>query len=205
MIVPRFSGQDIWVSFSIYKTRRPAAGTTFKGGLSHWAKLQQELRLLLRDSSITVLSTIFDYYAFPDDAPGMADRPHGSPQDRVTHVERALLQAIDHKRFLPHLAHHQLEAWVLADCVQLGEMMGDSESAENLHRMVQQEGGPELVDDGVQTAPSKRIINAFPQYRKTIDGPRVIAAAGLDSIRQSCPHADKWLTDVENRLQVLHP
>jgi hypothetical protein len=35
------------------------------------------LQLLLRDSSTTVLTTMLDYYAFPGDAPGMADRPHG--------------------------------------------------------------------------------------------------------------------------------
>lgn len=121
---------------------------------------------------------------------------------RVTHVERALLMAMDDKRFLPHLVLHEVEAWVLADCARLGEVMGDSETADGLHRIVLQEGGPELVDDGVQTAPSKRIINAYPGYRKTIDGPQVIADVGLDSITKSCPHADKWLTEVEAKLKA---
>jgi hypothetical protein len=54
------------------------------------------------------------------------------------------------------------------------------------------ESGPELVNDGVDTAPSKRILNAYPQYAKTIHGPLVIAEAGLDAIRSTCPHTDDW-------------
>jgi hypothetical protein len=201
VIVPYLSSSKTWVSSSIYTTKRPAGGPAFKGGLSRWPKLERELRRLLQDSSTTVLTTMFDYYAFPEDAPGMADRPHGSPHDRVRHVEQALFKEIGDKRFLPNLVLHEIEAWVLADCGRLGELMGDAEPATGLHRVVQQESGPELVDDGVDTAPSKRILNAYPRYTKTSDGPLVIADAGLDLIRQSCPHADQWLMNVEARLR----
>jgi hypothetical protein len=66
---------------------------------------------------------------------------------------------------------------------------------------VRLESSPELIDDGVDTAPSKRIMNAYPQYAKTIDGPLVIADAGLDSIRLSCPHANDWLREIDARLR----
>jgi hypothetical protein len=144
---------------------------------------------------------MFDYYAFPADAPGMADQLHGSPYDRVRHVESALVKAIGDKRFLPNLVLHEIEAWVLADCGRLGEVMEDAAPAAGLERIVQLESGPELVNDGVATAPSKRIMTACPQYTKTIDGPLVIAGAGLASIRHSCPHADAWLRETEARLQ----
>jgi hypothetical protein len=69
-----------------------------------------------------------------------------------------------------------------------------------LERIVLLESSPELVNEGVETAPSKRIMSVYPQYAKTIDGPLVIADAGLDSIRTSCPHADEWLREIEARL-----
>ena len=94
VIEPHFVGGDAWVTWSIFTTKRPAGGPAFKGGLSTWPKLERELQRLLRDSSTTVLTTMFDYYAFPPDAPGMADRPPGSPYDRVRHVELALVKAI---------------------------------------------------------------------------------------------------------------
>jgi len=144
---------------------------------------------------------MFDYYAFPADAPGMADRPHGSPYDRIRHVESALVKAIDDKRFLPNLILHEIEAWVLADCGRLGEVMGDPGPAAELESIVRLESGPELVNDGVDTAPSKRVMSAHPQYAKTIDGPLVIADIGLDAIRRLCPHANEWLREMEARLQ----
>ena len=75
--------------------------------------------------------------------------------------------------------------------------MGDPGPAADLEGIVRLESGPELVNDGVDTAPSKRILNAYPQYAKTIDGPLVIAEAGLDAIRSTCPHADDWLRELE--------
>ena len=203
IFAPHFAATGVRVTKSIFTTKHPAGGPAFKGGLSKWPKLEPELRRLLRDSSTTVLTTLFDYYAFPADAPGMADRPNGSPYERVRHVETALAKAIRDRRFLPNLVLHEIEAWVLADCRRLGEVMGDRAPAAELERVVQLESGPELVNDGTDTAPSKRIMRAYPQYIKTIDGPLVIADASLDAIRQQCPHAHDWLRQIEARLRPL--
>lgn len=162
VIGPHFAGEDTWVTWSIFTTKRPAGGPAFKGGLSTWPRLERELRRLLRDSSTTVLTTMFDYYAFPPDAPGMAGRPPGSPYERVRHVESALARAIGDARFLPNLVLHETEAWVLADCRRLGEVMVNPVPAAELERVVGLESGPELVNDGADTAPSKRILNAYP-------------------------------------------
>jgi hypothetical protein len=105
VVESHFAGADAYVTWSILTTKRPAGGPAFKGGVSTWPKLERELRLLLRDSSIAVLTTLLDYYAFPAEAPGMADRPHGSPHERVRHVESALAKAVDDARFVPHLVH----------------------------------------------------------------------------------------------------
>jgi hypothetical protein len=189
-----------YLTLSIVKTKRPASAPAEKGGIGSWGKIYREVRLLLQDSSITTLTTLFDYYAFPSDAPGMSNRPVGSPYDRVRHVERAMAETIGDPRFLPHLVLHEIEAWVLADCRVLSEVMGESAGATDLLQAVTLESSPELVDDGPATAPSKRILDAYPNYRKTIDGPLVIAEVGLESIRLSCPHANAWLTSIETRL-----
>ena len=200
VIAPLFSSNESHVTYSICPTSRPAGGPAFKGGISTWARLQPVLRNLLRDSSITVLTTLIDYYGFPKDGPGMPHRPHGSPRQQVEHVERTLFDAVGDVRFLPHLALHEIEAWVLADCAQLGKFMGDSGPAAGLDRLVTQAGGPEQVNDGVDTAPSKRILKAYPRFLKSADGPRVITAAGLPTIRAACPHADEWLAKLEARI-----
>jgi hypothetical protein len=52
----------------------------------------------------------------------------------------------------------------------------------------------------VDTAPSKRILKAYPRYLKTVDGPRVITDIGLPAIKSACPHAAAWLTQLEARI-----
>lgn len=112
-----------------------------------------------------------------------------------------MVEAVDSGRFLPHLVLHEIEAWVLSDCQRLGDLMGDPSGATQLAQDVVSEPSPEMINDGAKTAPSKRIISAYPQYVKTFDGPLVIADTGLDSIRQRCPHADRWLAYVEAALK----
>ncbi|MBV9452120.1 MAG: DUF4276 family protein [Streptosporangiaceae bacterium] len=99
VISPYLSHDNLFVDVSIYKTKRPAVGPAYRGGISHWPKLLREIQLLLHDSSSTLLTTLFDYYAFPADAPGMDRRPHGSSYDRVSHVERAIAEAVASDRF----------------------------------------------------------------------------------------------------------
>jgi hypothetical protein len=65
----------------------------------------------------------------------------------------------DDERFLPNLILHEIEAWVLADCNGLGQLMGDAGPAAELERIVQSGPGPELVNDGADAAPSKRILD----------------------------------------------
>ncbi|GIH73015.1 DUF4276 family protein [Sphaerimonospora thailandensis] len=200
IIEPYFESTDVFVTRSIFTTKRPAGGTYFKGGLSNWGKLASEIRLLLRDSSITVLTTLLDYYGLPADVPGMATRPSSSPYDRVAYVERAMAEAIDDPRFLPHLVLHEIEAWVLLGHEALGELTGDAVLAYAAQAIVTEALGAELVNDGAETSPSKRLLRLYPRYRKTSDGPLVIAEVGIEAIRKSCPHADAWFTAVSTIL-----
>ncbi|MGN9782530.1 DUF4276 family protein [Nonomuraea sp. ZG12] len=200
VITPYLQCADVFVTRSILTTKRPAGGTSYKGGLSTWGKLATEIRLLLRDSSITTLTTLLDYYGLPADTPGMTTRPPGSPYDRVAHVERAMGQAIGDPRFLPHLVLHEIEAWVILGHEALGELTGDAALSHAAQAIVTDAQGAELVNDGADTAPSKRLLRLYPRYRKTSDGPLVIAEIGIDAIRKGCPHADAWFTAVNTGL-----
>jgi hypothetical protein len=57
----------------------------------------------------------------------------------------------------------------------------------------------EHIDDGMETAPSKRIINVIPAYegRKSSAGPDIAAYIGVPVIRAECPHFDRSLTRLE--------
>src|ERR1041384_6419092 len=122
VIGPYLTSVGWWVSYSIVKTKQPAGGAAHRGGVTSWTKIEREIRLLLRDSNLSVLTTMLDYYAFPGEAPGMADRPNGSPFERVTYVESAITGYFADKRLIPHLVLHETETWVFAARHQLGEL-----------------------------------------------------------------------------------
>jgi hypothetical protein len=197
IISPHLESIGWLVSFSVIKTKRPAAGPAHRGGVSRWSRVERDVRLLLGDSSIAVVTTLLDYYAFPGDAPGMADRPAGNAITKVAHVERAMAAALRDGRFLPNLVLHETEAWVFAAHDQLGSLYGDPALARKLQQDIDAAGGPELVNDGPSTAPSKRLLRYRPDYVKTLDGPIAIADLGLPGLRRHCPHLDQWLTKLE--------
>jgi hypothetical protein len=105
------------VTYSIVST---GPRTTHRGGVTSWAKIERDIRALLGRTNLRVLTTLFDYYGFPKDAPGMGDRPSGKPRDRVRHVEQALRENVGDRRFQPHLVLHELESWVFGAASQLG-------------------------------------------------------------------------------------
>ncbi|RLK54649.1 DUF4276 family protein [Actinokineospora cianjurensis] len=181
------------VTFSIITTRRPARGPAHRGGLATWGKLQREIRLLLRDSSIGILTTLVDFYGLPEDCPGMADRPAHGAYERVAHVEAAMAREIDDRRFLPNVVLHEFEAWVFAAGAQLADLRGDPSLAARLAEEVARAGAPELINEGPATAPSKRLMAVCPDYAKTVEGPLAVAALGVEALRARCPHVHDWL------------
>ena len=104
-------------------------------------------------------------------------------------------------RFLPFIQLHEYEAYLFVDVTKLRLFYPNTEARiAKLKRITDSVSTPELIDDGEHTAPSKRIINEFPEYRgaKTTVGPQAAEAIGLSEIRAKCPHFNTWLTNLEH-------
>jgi hypothetical protein len=59
------------------------------------------------------------------------------------------------------------------------------------------ESNPELINDGAETAPSKRLLKAIPEYDKPTGGVSVVEKIGLYTLRNKCRHFTEWLTKLE--------
>ncbi|MFE4493119.1 DUF4276 family protein [Streptomyces niveus] len=182
----------IWLEPTILLTRT-AAGGTGRGGVSKWSKIEKDLRHRLNSTHWAAVTTLLDYYGLPQDSPGMSDRPAGAPRQDVEHVEQRMAEHIGHPRFLPYLVLHETETWVFAAAEQLGEWLDDDALAGELKRQADAEGGPEAVNNGPDTAPSKRLLRLCPRYIKTQDGPVAVGDLGLSALRNACPHFDAWI------------
>jgi hypothetical protein len=58
-------------------------------------------------------------------------------------------------------------------------------------------GNPELINDGENTAPSKRIIRLIPDYQKVTAGYQIAEKIGLAILREKCRHFSEWLIQLE--------
>ena len=63
-------------------------------------------------------------------------------------------------------------------------------------RAITRAGGPEKVNNGPSTSPSKRLARASRHYDKVMTGPGLIADAGLSAILERCPVFAAWWEDL---------
>ena len=176
-------------------TSRPIGAAHHKGGVTSYGKVRGDLRRLLGNKGASVVTTLLDYYALPMDL-GMADRStRPAPRSRVEHVEAAWATEVRDRRFVPHIVLHELEAWVFADPAQLApHMFNDDEAAvAAIAAIAREHATPEDIDDGRDTAPSRRLKRAFRPYQKTLHGVEALKAIGVEGICRACPHAAAWL------------
>lgn len=184
------------------QSRRPDLAT--KGGVLSYHQTQRELgRLRSEHAGREVrFTSMIDYYALPDDFPGHEEaRRLGSASAAVAALEQAWGQDVGDWRFIPYLQLHEFEALLLSDPERFESFYPDHKPAiRDLVAEVASCGNPEQIDDGVETAPSKRIAHHLPLYtrQKPTASSIVAQAIGLQTIRERCPHFAEWLTQLES-------
>lgn len=94
------------------------------------------------------------------------------------------------------LAPKQL--YVVARCVEThrDEKRGLRYSG-GLKEIADQFGNPELIDNGPETAPSKRILQKIPEYKKTTAGVETLKWIGIENLKAKCSHFAEWLGILE--------
>lgn len=194
VLCPEFETREFYLSPTILTTKVVKSGSNFKGGVTSYAKLRADLDKLLRSGA--VVTTMIDYYGLPSDTPGMSSRPIGRAIDRVKHVEAAIFDDLKSSYLLPFLALHEFEALLFVDHETTASVIPAPEKASELLAIA---GGaePEDINEDPETAPSKRLKQVFPSFRKTLHGPIATKRIGLAALRSRCPHFDSWITRLE--------
>ncbi|CAD5921764.1 DUF4276 family protein [Planktothrix agardhii] len=179
----------------------------FRGGLPSYQKIKKDIIFWLRQDKHPEarFTTMCDLYALPNDFPEFEEAQKISdPYERVEQLENALFQDINDSRFIPYIQLHEFEALILSEPIKLEERFPNYQSeVKKLVSLCQSFESPELINDGEQTAPSKRIIQAIPSYEgaKVSVAPLMAQKIGLENIRQKCPHFNQWIERLENLSQ----
>jgi hypothetical protein len=198
------AGVQVWVAVRrVEMSRDKKRGKIYRGGLFDYDRAKRDIIRWMKEDqhADAYFTTMFDLYALPDDFPGFSEaRRLADPYQRVSALEIAFRQDVNHPRFHPYIQLHEFEALVLSDPRQLDwEFVEHADAIERLVSLCAAFASPELIDDGHQTAPSKRIIADIPEYegRKASAGPLIAAKISLPVLRQKCPHFDEWLKKLE--------
>jgi hypothetical protein len=204
VLVSHFQPLDIWIYPQIVETSRDRDGRKHRGG-GDWQKWRKDLLRLTggQPGADVRVTTMFDLYGLPAGFPGLEE--HGVVGDTVRRaalLEAALAADIQDWRFIPYLQRHEFEALVLAGLDALKELLdaGERAGVDPLRAFVAAQA-PEDVNDGPETAPSKRLEASVPSYRKTVHGPLVVEATGIARLRAACPRFNAWVTKLEGLSQ----
>ncbi len=203
VIIPHLASYSVWGDVRCVMTGRKR-GVIHRGGVVSYERARKDIMLWMKEDQKpdSAFTTMFDLYALPSDFPAYEEAGKASsPYTRASELEEAMIRDVGHRRFTPYIQLHEYEALLLADPQKLDCRYFDCPKAiQNLVEMVAGFDSPELIDDGVTTAPSKRIIREIPEYEgmKTSAGPLVAEHIGLPTLRRKCRHFDQWLSQLES-------
>jgi len=203
LLLPHLAERGIYCFASRVEFSRNK-GEIHRGGLLDWDKADGDIRRWLKTHKTDDVrfTTMFDLYALPDNAPGRScAATQVDPFAKVHCLEAAISESICDRRFLPYIQLHEFEALVLAGAARLADFYPQHRSeAQRLAEMVNTFKTPEHINEGRETAPSKRIIREIPKYEggKRVVSPMVLERIGLETLRQACPHFGAWLTCLES-------
>lgn len=179
----------------IVATKRLHTGIKYRGGLRSYAQLDGDISRLLRSTHFEVVTTFVDYYALPDDVPGMATRPPGGFRERSAYVERAWQAQVGDSRFVPYLALHEFEALLFAEPQALGCF--DPVVRTSMQQILATFPDPESINERRETSPSHRLTQLMPGYQKPLWGNVAALDIGLPTLSQKCRHFGGWLSMLE--------
>ena len=179
-------------------------GRIYRGGGQNFNAMQDDIQRLLNQESGSgvFFTTMIDLYALHRGFLGVreADKLRNEPYKRVKALEKSWLDETGDPRFIPFIQLHEFEAYLFVDVSRFALFFEAADSRISaLRETAKGVSSPELIDDGRDTAPSKRIIALFPEYehRKITVGAQMARRIDLGNIRSKCPHFNGWVERLE--------
>jgi len=104
-------------------------------------------------------------------------------------IKQEILNAegYDGKFFFPYIELHEFEAMLFSDITKMKEAYFEYDLTA-LKEYAKMQSNPELINDGAETAPSKRIINCIKCFDKANIGVDVLMKIGIENIAKKCRH-----------------
>lgn len=204
ILKPHLAQYGVFLDKIILIAHARKKGKAHRGGGRKYEPMKDDiLRFLKQEKGSNVFfTTMIDLYAIAPEFPGLneSEKLRPNPVQRVDFLEKSFAEDIDDRRFIPYIQLHEYEAYLFTNPTCF-EFIYDncSDKVAVLKAIADSYETPELINDGTETAPSKRIISQFPAYEraKVADGSQFAELIGLEVIRARCPHFNLWLSRLE--------
>jgi hypothetical protein len=200
LLYPYLSKFGIFSVPIIITTKRTKSGIKFKGG-NDFLSFINDLKKLIYGTSQGCVTTFIDYYALPSEFPGYTDRQKFSSQiKKVEFLEEKLFEHLSFpKNFIPYIQLHEFETFLFADTEGFNRYLSPKEADLNsLNKIIGSHVNPEDIDEGKDTAPSKRILQHYPSYDKVTEGNLILMDIGINTLLEKCPHFRSWVKKLEH-------
>lgn len=173
------------------------------GGIVPWATIKRQILKHLQEGEACV-SMLVDYYGIKEQFgfPGWEESLCIVDKTERLHF---LLEKMEEDipeefryRFIPYIQMHEFEGLLFSDVhAFLNSFEEDEIKIEDLQAAADAFESPEMINNSPETAPSKRLIDAIPDYDKIVFGNCVAMDIGLEKIRKKCPLFNEWVEKLE--------
>lgn len=164
------------------------------GGVSKYSLIRKDIEKL-KSHQGAYITTMIDYYGlnkvtnFPKLQESMSITNF---RNRCAFLEQALDADINWRNFIPNILLHEFEALLFSD-VNTISLHTDIPMTDLTNILNHANNDPEKINNSPQTAPSKRLLTLYRQYRKELHGNIIALDVGLTSIEKNCQHFKAWL------------
>lgn len=211
-------GRITFIAKTFVTSSNHKTGSVNKGGIPSYISVKNQIINTIRTSSCDYVTTMIDYYGLRKDFPGndnKAENDSVSIYNKIDFLENEFNKDIEtsinqyniRTKFFSYFQLHEFETLLYSDLDKLQEVEPEWCDKEiiKLKDSIKQYNNIELINDSPDTAPSKRLKNAFSntKYSKTTHSNFIIKSIGIDNIREKCKHFNQWLDKIESITQSM--
>jgi len=210
VLQPYFNQKGVNVSLEtvLLGWRNPMAQGA--GGDVRFSRLRTDLSFLFAGGlAYDAVTTLFDFYGLKTDWTGLSQVTSVMrPEEKACCVEQAAARdlclhfsgnyPVEVAKVIPNVFMHEYEGLMFSNVASIVNITRAYKALPALSAIESSFQAPEAINDGEDTAPSKRLIAAQVNYSKTLHGHRIISDIGIDVIRSKCPHFHAWLSKIES-------
>lgn len=195
-------------SYQIYDVR-PILMTTSKGrkgGDVKYDRLKFNIDKLLASEQDILVTTFIDFFRLKSDFPKFKEAiVIQNKIQQVDFLEKSLADAISNPRFIPYIQLHEFEGSLFA-AKDGFEFLPDLNQAslKSLLSAVNEKGNPEELNDGEQTAPSKRLTQLIPGFdkNKPFFGGLIAEVNTINAVLDRCLRFKTWIETLIRNLSM---